>query len=92
MTDPAGEPDAFGDQLLRFIRRQLLAGDPRAAGVGPETYLFADGLIDSMRILDLVAFVESTAGIRLRVADVTMVHFRTPRAIAEFVAGHRSPP
>jgi hypothetical protein len=78
---------AFSQQLLRFIRVLLPADADAARDVGLDTYLFADGLINSMRILDLVAFVESTLEIQVRVADVTMEHFRTPRTIARYFAG-----
>lgn len=78
----------FERLLLDFIRESLLADDDRADAVGLDSYLFEDGLINSMRILDLVAFVEITLDIRLKVADVTMQHFRTPRTIARaFVPG-----
>ena len=81
-NDPGTVRDDFEAQLLAFIRDRLLpdAGLPLAA----DTYLFADGLINSMRILDLVAFVESSLGIEVRLADVTMSHFRSVRAIADY--------
>lgn len=75
---------AFEQRLVRFVNETLLADDPRR--VVPETYLFEKGLINSMRILDLVAFVEQTLRIEIRLADVRMDRFRTPRAIAESFA------
>ncbi len=74
----------FEARLLAFIRRTLL---PDAdLPIDRETYLFADSLINSMRILDLVAFVENWLGAEIGLDDVTMDHFRSASAIAEYFA------
>ena len=77
--------------LLRFIAGTLL---PDAViEITSGTYLFADGLVNSMRILDLVAFVEYTLAIEIKDVDVTMEHFRTPgdivRSFAPLQGGRR---
>lgn len=77
-----GEPRQPLDEarLLRFVRTELLAGRPIA--VDADTYLFGDGMIDSLKILQLIAFVEQRTGRSLQDRDVVMAHFRTVRAIA----------
>jgi acyl carrier protein len=72
---------ALESRLLRFVREDLLAGRP--VRVHENTYLFDDGLIDSLRILRLIAFVEVQTGRAIPDSEVVMEHFRTVRAIAD---------
>jgi acyl carrier protein len=80
---PTGR-DAFEARLLAFVNERLLA--QAGVDVGPDTYLFADGLVNSMRILDLVAFIERSLDLTIDDTDVTMEHFRTVRTIADSFA------
>ena len=66
------------ERLLHFVRSELLEGG--AASVGADTYLFG-GLIDSLKILQLIAFLEWQIGREIPDRDVVMEHFRTVRAI-----------
>jgi hypothetical protein len=78
-------PAAFTEALCAFINRELPALNPRMAaepGVGPDTPLFATGLIDSLAILHLVAWVERSTGTAVRIDQVVMRNFRTVAAIA----------
>ena len=70
----------FSEALRVFIERDLLDG--RAPGIDADTYLFGDGLIDSLKILQLVAFVERSTGRPVSERDIVMKHFRSVRAIA----------
>lgn len=65
--------------LLQFIRTELLDG--RAIPIDADTYLFDDGMIDSLKILRLIAFVELRLGRRLADREIVMPHFRSVRAI-----------
>ena len=88
------ETERFARELLDFIREHLLKQDERAAALELDSYLFEDRLIDSMGVLELVAFIETRLNLEVRVADVTMEHFRTPRAVAEWfvpLAGRAAP-
>jgi acyl carrier protein len=71
----------FSEALRSFIERDLLAG--RGAGIDVDTYLFGDGLIDSLKILQLVAFVERATGRAVTERDIVMRNFRSVRAITE---------
>ena len=71
----------FTDALLRFVRDDLLAG--RDVAIDPDTYLFADGVVDSLGILTLIAFVEQQCGRPIPDSEVVMEHFRSVRAIAQ---------
>jgi acyl carrier protein len=70
----------FEARLMEFVRRELIG-----TGVGPideETYLFDDGLVDSLKILQVIAFVEIETGRTIPDRDVVMANFRTVRTIA----------
>jgi len=67
-------------RLLQFVRSDLLR--PSDVTIDEDTYLFDDGLIDSLKILLLIAFVEVETGRMIPDRDVVMSHFRTIRTIA----------
>lgn len=80
----------FEQRLLRFISEQLLDA---GTTVDAETRLFEDGHIDSMRVLDLLAFVESTLGRPVPTEAVRLSNFGSVRQIAaRFVGGDGSDP
>jgi acyl carrier protein len=68
--------------LLGFVNGMRPEVDPPLA-VDPETALFEDRVINSLRILDLIAFVEEATGSRIPDAAVRLENFRTVRAIVE---------
>ena len=76
----------FSAALCAFINHELpvrhanLHTDP---GVSAETPLFATGLIDSMGILHLIAFVEDVTGRAIPPEQVVMKHFASVSAIAQ---------
>jgi acyl carrier protein len=51
--------------------------------VGTRTPLFAGGLLDSLRVLDLIAFVESALGIQIPDRRVTLENFKNVSAISD---------
>ncbi len=85
---PPSYPDraAFVAALCHFINHELPAlspKTPRNPGVDATTLLFASGIIDSMAILHLIAFVERATGHQITTAKVVMKHFQTVDAIAD---------
>jgi acyl carrier protein len=71
----------FIRQLLSFINGMLV---PRGRKpVTAQTRLFEDGLIDSMKIIDLMAFIEKKLDIRLDETDLSMEQFKSVRAISK---------
>jgi acyl carrier protein len=64
---------------------------PEGVTVDADTPLFANGLIDSIRILRLIAWTEHALDLRIPDSRIRMDHFRSVRAIAEtFVAAAES--
>ena len=69
------------DPLLSYVNDELLAN--RNLRAGPDTPLFADGWIDSLSILKLIAFVELLIGREIADEEVVMENFRTVDTIAK---------
>lgn len=68
------------DRLLRYVNDELLReGNLRAE---MHTPLFADGWIDSLSILKLIAYVELLVGRQIPDEEIVMENFRTVDTIA----------
>ena len=74
----AGRAD-FLDGLLAWLNGRF-ARD--GVVIAAETPLFAGRLIDSLRILELIAFTEHRLGLRIPDSAVRMDNFATPARIA----------
>lgn len=86
---PEGTPeqDAMAlteTQLIGYLR-ELLSLD----GPAPETALFSTGALDSVAMLNLIAYVEETSGIEVRPEHVTLDNFDTPARIIAFAASQQ---
>jgi len=60
---------------------------PAGVTIDADTPLFASGLINSIRVLRLIAWTEHALGIRIPDARIRMDYFRTVRQIAITFAG-----
>ena len=60
---------------------------PAGVEVDADTPLFANGLINSIRVLQLIAWTEHSLGTRIPDARIRMDHFRTVQHIADAFAG-----
>jgi acyl carrier protein len=69
------------DKLLNYINGELLTGSTLRAA--PDTPLFDDGWIDSLKILKLIAFVELMMGRSIPDEEIVMKNFRTVTVIVE---------
>jgi acyl carrier protein len=75
-------PREFETRLLSHLRG--LCG----ADISPETHLFSSGLINSLKFIELMVFVETTLGIRVPNSRLSAEFFQTPRVIVDtFCAG-----
>ena len=89
MTEPHARPtsrEEFAAALQDFINDELprLHKKTRTSpGVESDTPLFATGLIDSMAIIHVIAFVEKNTGQDIPAQQVVMKHFQTVQAIAD---------
>lgn len=60
---------------------------PSGVTVDADTPLFANGLINSIRVLQLIAWTEHALDMRIPDARIRMDHFRTVQHIADAFAG-----
>jgi len=68
----------FEEKLSVFIGELA----PNSKAIKTTTKLFDDGIIDSLKILDLIAFVEVTLKIKVSDSKVVIENFRTIEAIS----------
>jgi acyl carrier protein len=84
VSDVALDQAAFMDELLAWIRTRLV---PRGGPIDADTPLFEEARIDSIRILELIAWTERALGRTIPDRWIRMDHFATVRRIAETFAG-----
>ena len=70
--------------LNEFICSELLDD---AEPVAPDENLLADGMIDSLGMLRLVAFIEETFGYKVPPEHFVIDHFRNLNAIETYLSG-----
>lgn len=80
MSAPALDTRDLEARLVAWLDARF--GRGRVA-IGAETPLFENGLLNSMRILDLIAWTERETGRAIPDAQIRMDNFRTARRIAE---------
>lgn len=74
--------------VLAFVNIELWKGQEP---VPAEARLFEDGYLDSLRVMDLIAFVERTTGRRVSDRAIRLSTFRSARSIAAAFHGAAPP-
>jgi len=73
------------------IEEQLITYFKENAGadleVSYDTLLVEDGVIDSMGVMDLIAFIEKTFGVSMEMDDLEIENFATINHIKMFIVG-----
>ena len=77
--------EQFEVALLDFIRTELLPGSDLR--IDANSRLFEDGMIDSLKILQLLAFIESAIGRPVPDEEIVMKHFHSVRVMVERFGG-----
>ena len=75
-------------KVVEYLQRVLVRG----ANVTSDTQLLAAGLLDSMGLTHLVAFIEQTFAVKVEDSALEAQNFRTPNAIARFVCAALAAP
>jgi acyl carrier protein len=75
------------DDLLRFVKESLLRGEQ---DVGPEDSLIDRGIIDSIGLMQLMAFIEERTNMRIPDHYITPDNFQSVVAIEEMLQGLRN--
>jgi acyl carrier protein len=76
-------PEAIKKRLRTFIAEELLRGD--AAGLDEQTALLELGIVDSMGIMQLTAFVEKEFGVVISHGELSATNFASIDALSELV-------
>lgn len=79
---------ATAETIHKFLVEEL-AADEDGSGLSHDEDLLAAELIDSLGIQELVAFLETTYGIKVADEDLAAENFRSVNAIAGFVEAKR---
>ncbi|MEU2790639.1 phosphopantetheine-binding protein [Streptomyces sp. NPDC007100] len=78
---PATTPVVPEDEIARFVADHFLDDD--ADGPGPEQDLLAEGWLDSLGVLHVVAWLENRYGVTVPTDALSLRNFRSVRAIRE---------
>lgn len=76
-------------QIEREIR-EFLSSRGTGGALDPHSELVATGILDSLLIMDLIAYLESNYHVRLEEDDVSPANFRTTIALAELIEARRA--
>ena len=76
------------ERILSFIRSDLMSSSDEQ--IGPEDSLIECGLLDSIALVQVIAFLEAEAGVTVPDQEVIPDNFDTVKRIAEFVARLKS--
>jgi len=77
----------FVPRMVTWLNERFASSD---VSIGPDTPLFEGGLIDSIRVLELIAWTEEAIGAQIPDARIRMDNFRTVARIAEVFLGEES--
>lgn len=70
------------DQLIAFIKDTLQI----ESGIDANSKLFSTGELDSMSMMQLIDFIESTSRVDIRPDDVTLENFDSIESILRFIS------
>lgn len=87
MTDSLHDPRALRRALCEYIDGNVSL-DPGVA-VAPDTDLLLTGLVDSLGVVQLVAWMEDEFGFTIEPTEVVLENFQTVEAMASFVERRR---
>ena len=78
-------------RLLKFTRERL-APPEVADAITVDTRLFEDRVIDSLKVLELIAYVQAAVGRKIPDAQIVLANFRSIATIARVFAGGEASP
>jgi len=87
-SPPTNETIA-ADIMAWLVAEQAEDGHP-PVDLAPDTALMESGILDSVRLVQLVSWLEESYGIQVTVDKLTPEHFATPRTLAALVTGLKS--
>jgi acyl carrier protein len=79
----------IGSSLISFIQEEIV-GDGRGITVDADTRLIDGGLIDSMGLMQIIAFIEEQTALRISDDEVMPDNFQTVASMERLIARLRS--
>jgi acyl carrier protein/D-alanine--poly(phosphoribitol) ligase subunit 2 len=70
------------EKITAFICNRFLHGE---TDLDVNESLFASGIIDSLRLFELIAFIEKTFAVSVNMSEVTIENFDSVNSIAKLV-------
>ena len=70
--------------LIGFISEELLELDE---SIDADENLLVDGMVDSLGMLRLIAFIEATYSVKVPPQDFTIENFRTASVLTDYLRG-----
>ena len=75
----------MNDVLIEYIQTQLLAGQGHV-NLSPEDDLLGSGLVDSLGMIQLLAFIEEKFEIQIPPQDMTIENFMSVEDISQYLS------
>jgi acyl carrier protein len=73
------------EQMVRqYVNRNLLFGESQIM-YDDDTSFLAAGILDSMAVMELVAWIEATFGMKVDIRDITPENFDSVNRLAAFL-------
>lgn len=83
------DPVPFGLQLIRLLNEEISL-DPDTP-IEIDTDLLLTGLVDSLGVVEVVAWIEDELDIEIDPVDIVLEHFRTPQAMVSYAQRRTGP-
>jgi acyl carrier protein len=80
--------DSIGSRIRDFLVERFPSA--RTRPIGDDDQLLANGVLDSLGVLDVVAFLEKEFAITIADDDLLPENFETLRRLTRFVAGRQT--
>lgn len=77
------DPNLIQETIMKFIHGELLTGSE--GSIEPDDNLFTGGLVDSLGIMQLVAYLETTLKIKIPPQDLIPDNFRSVSAMTSYL-------
>jgi acyl carrier protein len=87
---PSQTMEDVQQRVKRFVMENFFVSDP--SEIGDDTSLIATGMVDSTGMLEVITFLESEFGVRVRDQEMVPGNLETIGRIAAFVERKRAAP
>lgn len=73
----------ISNSIKDFIKERFLGDNQRK--IQNSDLLFAEGIIDSLGLLELIAFIEKTFGVRIKMSEIGIDNFESVEKITNLI-------